>query len=357
MREYNKRIHNEDYCMSCYFRTVAKPPFKKVLLQLTERCNLNCEHCFVSATSVGRELAYKDIEETIVPLLKKLDVKKVTLTGGEPLVYKNILEVVNAFTENDIEISICTNATLVEESFIDNIDSNKVHFNVSLDGFSNESHGRFRGNEDKKLFKKILDTIQILGKKKLLNGILVTPNNYSSLDEYEQICKFGKDNGAKYVLINPLSELGRGQESIDIAYTDEKMLELKENTEYLNDENFEVVYIRFPNISKKPLEKCVAGQLFYIFSNGNITACPYMVFAANNEKSKYDPNEFIIGSIYDDISGLHKKIKNFKIEDNEKKECHKNCEFINCKGGCLAAKISKGSYITECDDDLCPHIQ
>lgn len=38
---------------SCYFRTTVEAPHRKALVQIDERCNLHCAHCFVSATKRG----------------------------------------------------------------------------------------------------------------------------------------------------------------------------------------------------------------------------------------------------------------------------------------------------------------
>ena len=86
-------IYNDSYCAACYFRTTADPPMKKCLLQLTERCNLHCQHCFVSSVNSGNDMEFSLIETHVLPTLIENNVSKVTLTGGEPFVYTNIIDV------------------------------------------------------------------------------------------------------------------------------------------------------------------------------------------------------------------------------------------------------------------------
>ena len=226
---------------------------------------MKCKHCFVSSSSQGREISYETFQTITLPHLIKNNVDKVTLTGGEPLVHNELLKIVKLLDENNIAISICTNASLISKKFVDSISGyNSLHFNISLDGFSHLSHGKFRGNEDPGVFQNIIKNISLLGDRRLLNGILVTPNIYSNIIEYEKICIFAKECNARYVLMNPLSKFGRGEDSTSIAFTNSEMNKLREATIKYCSDNFEVIYIRFPNDSK-PLGGCVAGQIFYIF--------------------------------------------------------------------------------------------
>lgn len=350
----SKQINNIQFCSSCYFRSIAIPPHRKAIIQITEKCNMKCKHCFVSSSSRGREITYETIQTIILPHLLKNKVNKVTLTGGEPFVHNELLKIVRLLAENNIAISICTNASLITKEVVDEISVyNSLHFNISLDGFSHLSHGKFRGNEDPRAFQKIIKNIALLGDRGLLNGILVTPNIYSNINEYEKICIFAKEYNAKYVLMNPLSKFGRGEDSTNIAFTNTEMNKLREATKKYCSEDFEVIYIRFPNDSK-PLGECVAGQIFYIFSNGDVTICPYMVFAAKNNNSKYTFNKFIIGNIFESDFNLQDSLNSYILpKDSNDGKCAK-CNNDKCGKGCLAAKIANGLYLYDADEDLCP---
>lgn len=346
-------IYNNESCAACYFRTTAEPPAKKCLLQLTERCNLHCQHCFVSSVNTGRDMDYMLIETKVIPLLIESSVTKVTLTGGEPFVYTNILEVIKLLTKNNIEVCVCTNASLITSEHLNTIKGFKgVHFNVSLDGFSLESHGKFRGFHSSELFNRILDNIKLIGDMELLNGILVTPNTYTSIDEYKQIYDFGKKCGARYILFNPLSQFGRGEKSVDLAYPDRKMNELRNELQAYSDGKVELVFIRFPNTDNKPLGKCHAGDIFYIFTNGEVTFCPYIVFAAKDRISQYNYKDFIIGNAFDDSFIINDRLKLSSIQKTSKSNCE-NCSLIDCEKGCYASIISQGKKIEDYDP-LCP---
>lgn len=345
------KIYDTENISACYFRSTVKYPYKKVLLQITERCNLKCQHCFVSATSQGKELSIEDIKNKIIPKLVQSKTIKVTLTGGEPLVHNNILEIIKLLRSNNIEISICTNAVNVTEDLI--ILAKKlggIHFNVSLDGFNEKSHGTFRGNNSKLLFNKIIHNISRLGQEGLLNGVLVTPNIYAELYEYKELTEFAKKTGANYVLFNPLSKFGRGQDSLLKGYSSDLLQKIREITNDLSDDKFEVVYIRFPEKGKH-IGDCPLGRVLYVFVNGDVAICPYIAFASNDRDSKYKYKDFIVTNILNESCNLDKDLLKYNLPYEQ--TIMRKCSNDICGKGCYAAKISNGLSINDCDYELC----
>ena len=213
---------------SCFFRSSVEPPYRKALVQITGYCNLRCAHCFLS-DATSNLLTSRDIEDIIIPKLTDCRVVRVTLTGGEPFLHPEAIKIVKLFRDAGMPVTICTNGTCLTLEQMDILaDLDEVHINVSLDGFRPTSHGAFRGNE--KSFSKTIDTIHQLGKRKLLRGILVTPNNLAEISEYAEICNFAIENDAKYVLMNPLSGFGRGVNSKhDLGAANSSMEEIVSN--------------------------------------------------------------------------------------------------------------------------------
>ena len=347
-----EKIYDPNYVSACYFRSTSDANHKKVILQITERCNMFCKHCFVSSTSKGKDLSYVDIKEIILPKLLRSMVSKVTLTGGEPLIHPEINPILKLLAQTGISTAICTNGLAINSDFVDMCyELGNIHFNISLDGFRAESHGKFRGIDNTNLFDRIISNISKVASKGMLNGILVTPNVYACVEEYEQICNFAKSIGAKYVLFNPLSEFGRGQYTQHIGYHDYDLFQIKEITQKYIDDNFEVVYIRFPDFSKE-LGDCPLGKVLYIFTDGNVAVCPYIVFAAQDNGSIYTPEQFFISNIFDECCDINHDLNNYKLPNENIVDItcpHKN----ECSKGCLAAKVSNGLSIYDCDLDLC----
>lgn len=348
-----RKLYNFNGVSPCYFRTTTCYPYKKAILQITERCNLSCKHCFVSSRLNGMEMNFDIIKNNVLPRLLKLNVIKVSLTGGEPFMHPHLLDICNLLSDNNIEITICTNATLISKDIFDKLEKiPKLKFNISLDGISFNSHGKFRGIKNSEDFEQLLSNIKVIGKANKLNGLLCTPNLFCDEKEFAEICKFGKANHAKYVLFNPLSRIGRGQKSLKHSVEEGIFENIEKSTRSFIDEKFEVLYIRFPNIKKQLLPQCILGDMFYVFTNGDTTLCPYMVFACKNENSPYPIDEFILGNIISEDIDIDKYIIKSNLNNIiPKVECQKKGQ---CYGGCHAAKIMDGHKIDKCDWQLCP---
>ena len=241
------------FASACYFRTSVNYPYRKALIQITEQCNLHCAHCFLSAGNFGNQMSLGRIQSILIPKLKECRVISVTLTGGEPFCHPQIVDIALSFLSSGFSVSICTNATRIKEDDAKILASaGKVKLNVSLDGFTSQSHGKFRG--DFGCFDRTVSTIIMLSRYGLLNGILVTPNNFAEIDEYAQICDFALKMRASYVLMNPLSSMGRGVNSVkNLAMSMENMRIIREKISRFSS-HIQLALVRFPNDKQLPSE-------------------------------------------------------------------------------------------------------
>lgn len=86
------------------FRTTTTGGARKALIQIDERCNLHCAHCFVSATKAGSSMPYDDIVGLLIPRLTAARVERVTLTGGEPTIHPQFTGIVRALRSAGLQI-------------------------------------------------------------------------------------------------------------------------------------------------------------------------------------------------------------------------------------------------------------
>jgi radical SAM protein with 4Fe4S-binding SPASM domain len=351
-----RSIAAEGRASSCYFRTTVDGYRRKALIQIDERCNLRCAHCFVSATKQGQTMAFSDIVGKVVPRLAACRVDRVTLTGGEPTVHPRFLDVVRAFREAGMGVGVCTNATtLADEEIAELAGIGGVHCNVSLDGFRAESHGKFRG--DRASFHTTVATVRKLAAAGLLQGLLCTPNALAEDEEYRELCAFAVEHGVEYVLMNPLSSMGRGVKSRQaLAATDQRMLSIHELTDPFDGPGLDVVRIRFPNVDGKPLAGCEAGTIIYVFTGGEVTVCPYLVFAARTPQSRHEPAEFIVGNIVDDadIAARLDAYDPSRVRMGGNATCQSCGIASSCGKGCPAAVIAAGERVGAVDAEVCP---
>lgn len=105
-------------------------------ISLTDACNLRCTYCMpnekVNVTPSSKMMSTDEIVD-ISKIFIKLGVTKIRLTGGEPLVRKDAKEIILRLSKLPVELSISTNAVLVDE-YIDVFKQANIHsVNVSLD--------------------------------------------------------------------------------------------------------------------------------------------------------------------------------------------------------------------------------
>jgi radical SAM protein with 4Fe4S-binding SPASM domain len=340
---------------SCYFRTSVGGEGRKALIQITERCNLHCAHCFVSSGDWGDHMPLAVITDTVLPRLLQARVERLTLTGGEPFVHPAIMEICRVIADIGLPVGLCTNGTQTTDEQITELQAlGNVHVNVSFDGFRPESHGKFRGNTSS--FAVTKATTEKFARAGLLQGLLSTPNALANPEEFAALCEFAVDVGAEYVLMNPLSNFGRGVKSKGrLAADDQRMRAVRAVTERFAEHDLNVVHIRFPN-DDKPLGGCDAGKLIYVFANGDTAVCPYLVFAARTPDSRYTDTDFLVGNILEgevaetlDAYDFHRR---FVVGSNGK--CWTCGMNDRCGKGCPAAVVATGNYIGAVDREQCP---
>lgn len=142
---------------------------------VTYRCNAFCEFCHFADHQRYKETPFALLEDfkSNITQLKKLGVRFVDLTGGEPLLNKNIPEMAKFAKELNLQTSITTN-TLLYPKFADKLKGNINLLHFSLDSPNEEEH-----NEIRKVncYKSVFNSIQIARSIDEFPDILFTVTN------------------------------------------------------------------------------------------------------------------------------------------------------------------------------------
>ena len=167
---------------------VKKTP-ESLDLNITNKCNLRCSYCshFSSAGDTDTDLSMEEWLKFFREL-KECAVKDVCLCGGEPLIRKDLRELINGIRDNKMRYSILSNGTLITDELVKFIKlSGRCNsFQVSIDGPGPESHDVFRG---KGTFEKALAGLKILISYKMPATVRVTihKHNYRQLGEVARL--------------------------------------------------------------------------------------------------------------------------------------------------------------------------
>lgn len=152
--------------------------------QITSRCNRNCSYCY--GPKKENELSIVQAKR-IVDLLKSQGVKQIGITGGEPLLYPYIEELINYIYDCEIKIYLSTNCDFYER-YSRLIKSKISILGVPVDGATDVLHDTCRG---KGSFDSVTHSLQDICNSSCLPqikiGTVITKYNYSDLINIERI--------------------------------------------------------------------------------------------------------------------------------------------------------------------------
>ena len=124
-----------------YVKDKFERPIISLRITLTNRCNVNCVYCHHDGMVSSKQEMTADELYTICKIAKNLGVKKIRLSGGEPLIRKDIVEVVEKIASLGFkDISMTTNGTMLEKYAKGLKDAGLDRVNVSLDTLDRETY-------------------------------------------------------------------------------------------------------------------------------------------------------------------------------------------------------------------------
>lgn len=113
---------------------------------ITGKCNYRCKHCYMYAPEARFPEPTMDQCRKIIRSMKDAGVRSIALTGGEPLVRGDFIELIDEIVSGGIRVdSVYTNGALVTDRLLDELDARgqKPRFHISFDGM--EYHDWLRG--------------------------------------------------------------------------------------------------------------------------------------------------------------------------------------------------------------------
>lgn len=156
-------------------------------ISLTERCNLRCTYCMPENGIVLRDKAeFMTAEETlaIAEQFVALGVRKIRLTGGEPLIKRNAELIIRELGKLPIELTLTTNGVLVDRYIDHFLDAGIRQLNVSLDSLQEERFQRITRRSD---FQKVIQNIRLLlqeGFEVKINAVLMRGDNDDEIADF-----------------------------------------------------------------------------------------------------------------------------------------------------------------------------
>ena len=172
-----------------------KSGLRLVAWEATRSCNLNCVHCRASADlgPYPGEMSHEKGLEILDQIAKEGEVI-VILTGGEPLLRKDIFDLAAYGTDLGLRMVMATNGTLLTPGITEKIKASGIkRVSISLDGASTKAHDGFRRVQG--AFEGSLDGIELLKQAGIEFQINTTVTRHN-VDQVEDILNLAVDLGA-----------------------------------------------------------------------------------------------------------------------------------------------------------------
>lgn len=166
-------------------------PILSLRITLTNRCNVNCIYCHHDGMRSSKNEMTPDEIYKICQIAKKIGVRKIRLSGGEPLIRKDIVEIVskiNSIGFNDI--SITTNGILLEKYAKDLKEAGLDRVNVSLDTLNPETYEFITKKDYLEAAKKgILKSVEVGLYPVKINMVIMRDINEHEIKDMFNFCK------------------------------------------------------------------------------------------------------------------------------------------------------------------------
>jgi len=302
--------------------------------ECTTRCNLNCLHCGsdCSKDSSYRDMPLSDFLKALDTITTKEKYFTVVLTGGEPLLRKDIEQCGMEIRKRGYRWSIVTNGHLYNEDKHNSLlNAGMGAITISLDGLE-QNHNWLRNSESS--FSRVENAIKLVVKSPRLNFDVVTCVNNKNITELSDIYDYLVKKEVKAWRLFTIIPIGRAKENDDLILSDSNLkimldfISLKRSQKLIDIKfSCEGFVGSYESEVRETPFFCRAGiNIGSVLIDGSISACP------NIDKS------FVQGNIYKDnfFDIWLNKYKEFRDRKWTKTGKCEHCKEYNlCQGNGL----------------------
>ncbi len=325
-----------------------------VRIKPTNACNHNCWFCAYRSDNVSlgdgmnaRDRIPADKMTEIVDDLIEMGVRAVTFSGGgEPLIYRHIVEAVTRLAEGGIRVAALTNASRLRGRVAEAFAAHATWLRVSIDGWDGPSYARYRGVKDT-VFEEIMDNLRSfarLGSRCVLGAsIVVDKDNGGHILE---LATRLKDCGVSHVKVSPciVSNSGVENNAYHAPFYERVRDEIAAAERTLADDGFAVVdhYHRLEERFDKGYGSCpFARFLTVIGADLSVYSCQDKAYTRGG----------LLGSIAD------RTFKEFWFSDDNRRALAAIEPRRDCRHHCVAdAKNRLLQDILDTDRDHAPFV-
>ncbi len=307
---------------------LTKP--SSIHLCVTHNCCLSCKHCDIwKIKDEGKELTTEQLKDAIFRLKKWLGSFNLNISGGEPFLRDDLIDVIKFSQKIGVAITVTTNGVLINKEMAERIAKSGIkNLNISLDGFE-ERHDYIRNK--KGVYDKAIKAINYF-KDFNIPIYLATVITKHNLEELSNIVGWAKTNNLDGINFQPLMQnfgaeydanwhsksefWPEDEEKIENSIN--KIIELKKKGMLIINsiKQLELMKVYFKNPCEHASLRCIVGEKnFSINEYGDVMLC-FFKKPIGNIMKEYPKN------IWDSEEA---KIRREQID-----LCKRNCDLLNC---------------------------
>ncbi|NQT32151.1 MAG: radical SAM protein [Candidatus Omnitrophica bacterium] len=322
----------------------------------TSFCNLSCSHCWLSPP-VKNELDHQENELSVDEIIKvveeakELGLSSIKLTGGEPLLRKDLYDLFKFCSESKISVRIESNGTLISKDMAKMFKKFNVdNVSVSLDSFLEEVNDKFRGK--KGAFKEALKGIKHL-RDEGISTLVIMSLYKENLEGFEEFLTLMQDLDVRLVKINPICPIGRGENMHKAGKvpTIKEILDFNEKLGFIRDSfkgsidiDIPIAFRSLDEINRGQVGVCAIKNILGILSDGSVSICGI----------GYVDDDLVFGNVRDGSSKLEDIWLSNKIIKNIREDIPGKLEGIcgicvfkkRCLGACRAQAYHDSGSLT-----------
>jgi radical SAM protein with 4Fe4S-binding SPASM domain len=202
------------------------PSLENLTISLSLACNQSCKHCWVSAGDAGLDDLTDEEIRSVLTQARALGAAHVKFTGGEPLLRPRLPELLEHAYAQGFRISVETNGVALGKAMVARLQPlfDRLHFYVSLDGATADTHDTFRGQRG-----AFLRAVRNLEGVRRAGGFFTvhTVARRENLTQIPEIFDLARRLGASQMkLILSVHDLGRGKDVQNDSISIDEVFEL-----------------------------------------------------------------------------------------------------------------------------------
>lgn len=188
------------------------------VFEVTQRCNHDCPHCYNAwKNPVDYPDGELDTAQTLAILdkmLRETGAEMVSISGGEPLLRRDIFEVVDFLVERSVAVNLISNGSLLDASAIGRLSGGKIGlFELPLLSCEREIHDRLSGVEG--AFDRVTMAIaELKAAGQRVVGVFVATK--LNLPTWRATAELGIALGLDGIMFNRFNPGGRGFDNLDL---------------------------------------------------------------------------------------------------------------------------------------------